>query len=59
MNKIFNYLKGARAELAKVAWPSRATTINHTVMVIAVSIGVAIFLGVVDFILNKVLEIVI
>lgn len=59
MNKIINYLKGARAELAKVAWPSRQTTVNHTVMVIAVSIGVALFLGVIDYLLNKVLEIVI
>lgn len=59
MDKLFNYLKGARAELAKVVWPSRQVTINHTAMVIVISVGVALFLGAIDFGLSKVLEILI
>lgn len=56
MNKIVNYLQGVREELAKVVWPSRETTINHTFVVIGVSVAVALFLGAVDLILAKVLE---
>lgn len=56
MDKIINYFKGSKEELAKVVWPSRQTTINHTVMVIAVSLVVAVFLGLVDLILSKALE---
>ena len=59
MNKITNYLKGAREELAKVVWPSRETTINHTLVVIGVSVFVALFLGLIDMILSKVLEMII
>ena len=56
MNKILNYFKGAKEELSKVVWPTRQTTINHTLMVIGVSITVAIFLGVVDLGLSQVVE---
>jgi preprotein translocase subunit SecE len=56
MNKIVNYFKGAKEELSKVVWPSRQTTINHTLMVIGVSVAVAIFLGVIDLGLSKVVE---
>ncbi|MFA5126714.1 MAG: preprotein translocase subunit SecE [Patescibacteria group bacterium] len=57
MSKLTNYLKGAREELAKVVWPSRQTTTNHTLVVIIISLAVALFLGAMDYILSKVLEI--
>jgi len=57
MNKLVKYIKDSRAELKKVVWPTRQQTRNHTLMVIGVSLAVAVFLGAVDFILNKVLEI--
>ena len=59
MNKLINYLKGSKEELSKVVWPSRQTTINHTIMVIGVSIAVALFLGLVDLILSKGIELII
>ncbi len=59
MSKLVDYLKGSREELSKVVWPSRETITNHTVMVIGISIAVAIFLGTIDFVLSKVLEVVI
>ena len=57
MSKLVDYLKGSREELSKVVWPSRETITNHTVMVIGISI--AVFLGTIDFVLSKVLEVVI
>jgi preprotein translocase subunit SecE len=59
MDKLFNYFKGAKEELAKVVWPSRQTTINHTLMVILISVGIALFLGAIDYGLSKLLEVLI
>ena len=56
MNKLLNYLKGAKEELAKVVWPTKDTTVQHTLVVIAISLATAIFLGSIDFLFNKVLE---
>ncbi len=57
MRKLVKYIKDSRAELKKVVWPTKQQTRNHTLMVIGISLAVAVFLGAVDFILNKVLEI--
>lgn len=48
-NKILTFIKEARIELRKVNWPTRVQTIRYTSLVIGVSIGVAVFLGVLDF----------
>ena len=56
MNKILNYIVESKAELKKVLWPTKKQTLNHTFMVIAISLGLAIFLGAIDFGLNKILE---
>jgi len=56
MNKLVNYLKGAREELAKVVWPTKETTVRHTLVVIVISLAIAIFLGSIDFFFNEVLE---
>ena len=59
MNKLVNYLKGAREELSKVVWPTKETTVKHTLVVIVISLAIAIFLGSIDFLFNEVLEIII
>jgi preprotein translocase subunit SecE len=59
MNKLIAYLKGSREELAKVDWPNRQVTTNHTIMVIGVSVLMAAFLGGIDFLLSKVLEVIV
>jgi preprotein translocase subunit SecE len=39
-----------------VTWPSRQELINSTVVVIAVTVVVALFLGSVDIVLAKIVE---
>ena len=56
MSKILQYLKEVRNELVKVVWPSRKETVRMTLVVIAFSVGVAIFLGAIDLGLTKLLE---
>jgi len=58
-NKLFNYFKNSVAELKKVNWPTKKQTINNTLLVIGVSLGMALFLGIIDFILTKILQLVI
>jgi preprotein translocase subunit SecE len=48
-----SFLKEVRDELKKVVWPTRAEVIRLTGVVIVISIAVGIFLGGTDFILTK------
>lgn len=43
--KLINYLKGTKAELSAVNWPTKKQTINYTLLVIGFSLFVAAFLG--------------
>lgn len=50
------YLKEAVAEMKKVVWPTKKQTTFYSIVVIAISLGVAIFFGVLDYIFNLGLE---
>jgi len=52
INKIINYIKESKAELQKVVWPSKKETIKYTLLVIGVSLGIAVFFGVIDYIFS-------
>ncbi len=47
------FIKEVKSELFKVVWPSRKEAIRITVAVIVFSVFMALFLGAVDFGLNK------
>lgn len=55
-NKLTNYFRDSYRELKKVVWPTRRETTNHTLAVIGISLGVAIFLGALDFLFTLLLE---
>lgn len=55
LEKITDYFKGAFGEMKKVVWPNKKQTTTYTIIVIAMSIGVAIFFGVLDYAFNIVL----
>ena len=55
MNRITQYVKDTRAEMAHVNWPTRQQTVRFTSLVIAVSIVTAAILGVSDFVFSKLL----
>lgn len=48
-----NFLKEVRDELFKVVWPTRDEVIRLTGVVIIISVGLGLFLGGVDFVLTK------
>ena len=49
MEKLIQFLKEVRVELAKVSWPTRNQTILYTLVVIGISLFLAAFLGLMDF----------
>jgi preprotein translocase subunit SecE len=56
MNKIIDYLKASIEEMKKVSWPTKKETYNYTLLVIGISLGVALFLGILDIIFSRGLE---
>jgi preprotein translocase subunit SecE len=50
------FIRETRAEIDKVVWPDRETTINLTLLVIGLSIVLGILLGGIDFVLYRIFE---
>ncbi|HET6380835.1 MAG TPA: preprotein translocase subunit SecE [candidate division Zixibacteria bacterium] len=50
------YLTEAWAELKKVAWPTRETVTNLTLIVIAVSVAVGAYIAVLDVLLKEAVD---
>jgi preprotein translocase subunit SecE len=50
------YLVESWAELKKVAWPSRETVIRLTLLVVAVSVIVGLYIFVLDRVFNTLLD---
>lgn len=53
--KFITFLKEVRLEMKKVNWPTKQETTRFTLIVIAMSAAVAIYLGFLDFALREVL----
>lgn len=54
--KLIDYLKSTRMEAKSVNWPSRKETLRLTLLVIGISLIIAAYLGLLDFIFIKILE---
>lgn len=59
LEKVAKFLNEVRAELLKVRWPTREETVKMTLIVIGLSAGVGIFIGILDFVFTKLLGIII
>ena len=49
-SQVLQYLKESKAEIKKVTWPTRETVKRLTLLVIAISILTAAFLGLLDMV---------
>jgi preprotein translocase subunit SecE len=56
MNPLLRYFSEARAELAKVNWPSRKETVRLTTIVIGFTLVTAAFIGSIDYVLSLALQ---
>jgi preprotein translocase subunit SecE len=52
MTKLINYIKASVEEMKKVTWPTRKETTRYTWLVIGLSLSVAAFLGLLDYVFN-------
>lgn len=52
------FLKEVRTELLKVTWPSRTDIIRLTGVVIGVSLAVGIYLGGLDFVFTRLVQLI-
>ena len=52
-NRIMQYIRETRAELRKVVWPTRDEAVNLTGIVVGTLIAMSVFLGAVDYVLQK------
>lgn len=59
MNPVFKYLIESRDELKKVTWPKREELVRLTLVVLGISAATAIYLGVLDSLLSKLVTLVI
>lgn len=50
--KVKQYFVDAYAELKKVSWPTKKQTVYYTILVVAMTIGVAVFFAVLDYVFN-------
>lgn len=50
------FFKEVRTELTKVAWPTRSDVVKYTIVVLAVSALVGLYLGALDFVFAKAME---
>jgi preprotein translocase subunit SecE len=56
MSKAIQFLLGVRGEVRKVTWPSKKEAVGGAVVVLVVVLIMAVFLGVVDLLLSKIIE---
>jgi len=53
--KVGNFLTEVKVELGKVAWPTRQELISSTWIVIVMTALLAIYIGILDLVLSKLL----
>ena len=56
LKAIRKYLSEVKTELIKTSWPDKLTTKNFTILVLIVSLILALYIGVLDFFLQKLME---
>ncbi len=53
---LLTFFQESRAELRKVTWPTRQEVTNLTLAVLGMTIGIAAFLGIIDEVLNYIVQ---
>jgi len=54
-NKVKQFLTEAKAELKKVSWPTVADVKASTIVVLVTTFLLAFFIGIVDFVVSKII----
>jgi preprotein translocase subunit SecE len=57
--KLKQFLKEAKQEIKKVNWPTKKETVRYTMFVIGISLAIAVYLGLLDYVFTNVLKFII
>ncbi len=58
IKELMQFFEESKVEIKKVVWPTRKETITTCIAVLVVSVVIALYLGVVDLALGKIVEVV-
>ncbi|MFW6135127.1 MAG: preprotein translocase subunit SecE [Elusimicrobiota bacterium] len=58
INKIMTFFREVISEVKKVTWPGKKELIGSTILVVILVLFVAFYIGLVDFILSRLLGVV-
>jgi preprotein translocase subunit SecE len=56
IDRLIEYLKDTRGEIRKTSWPTREQATKLTLIVLAVTLVMAIFLGALDFVFAQLMR---
>ena len=56
MFRLDQYLRETVREIKKVSWPSKEATTQMTVLVLAVSVVIGVYIGLIDYIFQSVVS---
>ena len=54
--RVISYFKEVKSEVEKIAWPTQKTTLMYSLFVIGACLVLAVYFGVVDFGLTKLVD---
>ena len=58
VRELLQFFEESKVEIKKVVWPTRKETVTTCIAVLVVSVVIALYLGVVDLALSKIVEVV-
>lgn len=53
LDRVIKFFKEVKLELGKVTWPNRQELIGSTIIVVVLSLVMAVYIGILDFILSS------
>jgi len=56
VKELIEFFEESKVEIKKVVWPTRKETVTTCVAVLVVSLVIALYLGIIDFTLSKIVE---
>jgi len=56
IKELITFFEESKVEIKKVVWPTRKETVTTCIAVLVVSVVIALYLGVVDLALSKIVE---
>lgn len=54
--RLLDYIRDTKGEMKHVSWPTRSQAFGYTIIVLAVSITLALYLGFFDYIFTNVVD---